>query len=195
MRCFKLLLMGGIVLALTSPGWALSLMNYTIGDPIAMHFNSVDVGPLYNYGTQTGYTNVDALQLAPAAGLGSPAYIPGEDAWGIAYLSNITDPGGGVTYWSQATSPTEVTALFAGTHDFSIDFVQGATTYVVGGKTYRDDTFKSFSNNFKFMLFEDTAKDYTISGGPEARIGAYACLLYTSPSPRDRTRSRMPSSA
>ena len=26
-------------------------------------------------------------------------------------------------------------------------------------------------------------------------IAAYACLLYTSPSPRDRTRSRMPSSA
>ena len=27
------------------------------------------------------------------------------------------------------------------------------------------------------------------------RTGAYICLLYTSPSPRDRTRSRMPSSA
>ena len=26
-------------------------------------------------------------------------------------------------------------------------------------------------------------------------VGAYTCLLYTSPSPRDRTRSRMPSSA
>ena len=26
-------------------------------------------------------------------------------------------------------------------------------------------------------------------------IREYACLLYTSPSPRDRTRSRMPSSA
>ena len=26
-------------------------------------------------------------------------------------------------------------------------------------------------------------------------IAAYTCLLYTSPSPRDRTRSRMPSSA
>ena len=26
-------------------------------------------------------------------------------------------------------------------------------------------------------------------------IGVYGCLLYTSPSPRDRTRSRMPSSA
>ena len=27
------------------------------------------------------------------------------------------------------------------------------------------------------------------------KISASACLLYTSPSPRDRTRSRMPSSA
>ena len=26
-------------------------------------------------------------------------------------------------------------------------------------------------------------------------FGIYSCLLYTSPSPRDRTRSRMPSSA
>ena len=29
----------------------------------------------------------------------------------------------------------------------------------------------------------------------EAQLGTRACLLYTSPSPRDRTRSRMPSSA
>ena len=29
----------------------------------------------------------------------------------------------------------------------------------------------------------------------ELRTVTYACLLYTSPSPRDRTRSRMPSSA
>jgi len=31
-----------------------------------------------------------------------------------------------------------------------------------------------------------------LAGG---KNGIYACLLYTSPSPRDRTRSRMPSSA
>ena len=32
--------------------------------------------------------------------------------------------------------------------------------------------------------------------GPEIRIGTFAdCLLYTSPSPRDRQKSRMPSSA
>ena len=32
-------------------------------------------------------------------------------------------------------------------------------------------------------------------GGHSSFMDLYACLLYTSPSPRDRTRSRMPSSA
>ena len=31
--------------------------------------------------------------------------------------------------------------------------------------------------------------------GYGAYLGLFGCLLYTSPSPRDRTRSRMPSSA
>ena len=35
---------------------------------------------------------------------------------------------------------------------------------------------------------------YTIDWG-DGNIETYTCLLYTSPSPRDRTRSRMPSSA
>src|SRR5664280_3609583 len=34
-----------------------------------------------------------------------------------------------------------------------------------------------------------------ISGAPTFKVKYYPCLLYTSPSPRDRTRSRMPSSA
>ena len=33
------------------------------------------------------------------------------------------------------------------------------------------------------------------STDPSLQGGIYGCLLYTSPSPRDRTRSRMPSSA
>ena len=34
-----------------------------------------------------------------------------------------------------------------------------------------------------------------LEGGPAEVEGYQGCLLYTSPSPRDRTRSRMPSSA
>ena len=41
---------------------------------------------------------------------------------------------------------------------------------------------------------QDNMKTFTI-GFRAAENGTYFCLLYTSPSPRDRTRSRMPSSA
>ena len=37
-----------------------------------------------------------------------------------------------------------------------------------------------------------TLHEYGVIG---STAGTYICLLYTSPSPRDRTRSRMPSSA
>ena len=40
-----------------------------------------------------------------------------------------------------------------------------------------------------------TRRAFDLLGLMEAYRKAYACLLYTSPSPRDRTRSRMPSSA
>ena len=40
------------------------------------------------------------------------------------------------------------------------------------------------------------AQTFLFTGGAEvARLQLHACLLYTSPSPRDRQKSRMPSSA
>ena len=42
---------------------------------------------------------------------------------------------------------------------------------------------------------EVDAHEATTAGREEAPVEIGACLLYTSPSPRDRTRSRMPSSA
>ena len=56
---------------------------------------------------------------------------------------------------------------------------------VVGGYTYRwtiNGTVTATGNNFDIAANSLAA-------------GIYTCLLYTSPSPRDRTRSRMPSSA
>ena len=37
--------------------------------------------------------------------------------------------------------------------------------------------------------------DSGVNSGLNQKLELLACLLYTSPSPRDRTRSRMPSSA
>ena len=45
--------------------------------------------------------------------------------------------------------------------------------------------------HFKEMVIKQMA---SIGGGGEVNLLKF-CLLYTSPSPRDRTRSRMPSSA
>ena len=43
-------------------------------------------------------------------------------------------------------------------------------------------------------IIYDNDADLSIIQGKKVAIVGY-CLLYTSPSPRDRTRSRMPSSA
>ena len=69
-----------------------------------------------------------------------------------------------------------------------------------GPLTLRNRTIRSAA--FESMCPENTPTqmllDYhrsVAAGGVGMTTVAYACLLYTSPSPRDRTRSRMPSSA
>ena len=54
----------------------------------------------------------------------------------------------------------------------------------------------SFQNNLGDTIFNSIVYSASMAIGLVAVLAAfYACLLYTSPSPRDRTRSRMPSSA
>ena len=59
--------------------------------------------------------------------------------------------------------------------------------YSSGGNLVWDNVFSSSTANEGNVLIESTDGSFIIAG--------YSCLLYTSPSPRDRTRSRMPSSA
>ena len=54
--------------------------------------------------------------------------------------------------------------------------------------------FKYHPNPLKTGTFETDKTVICDCCGKETDI-YYSCLLYTSPSPRDRTRSRMPSSA
>ena len=63
-------------------------------------------------------------------------------------------------------------STFTGVGTFLSDLYVGGSAYITG-----DLTFDEF-----------TARNANITGYT-------TCLLYTSPSPRDRTRSRMPSSA
>ena len=60
-------------------------------------------------------------------------------------------------------------------------------------------TYPPFSESYEITIVHPTVQlslnDYSISESLMQRLTDRACLLYTSPSPRDRTRARMPSSA
>ena len=64
-----------------------------------------------------------------------------------------------------------------------------------------DDSFNTFQHVANCLLTiipgmsEKRAWDLTIKVDKTGSAEVWSCLLYTSPSPRDRTRSRMPSSA
>ena len=67
-------------------------------------------------------------------------------------------------------------------------------------KKYRKGEFYNLRGTvctyFGFIV-DGVFRSYSIDEktGEEKNVFLYSCLLYTSPSPRDRTRSRMPSSA
>ena len=47
----------------------------------------------------------------------------------------------------------------------------------------------------QLLTYQEYIKEHGVFVNKDGTLGAIYCLLYTSPSPRDRTRSRMPSSA
>ena len=78
-----------------------------------------------------------------------------------------------------------------------------ATRFLVMGNEVLQPDFgkKKYITSFLFKLKSKPAALYqslggfAINGVNLTKLQSYPCLLYTSPSPRDRTRSRMPSSA
>ena len=72
--------------------------------------------------------------------------------------------------------------------NMGIEF-RGASSQGFPKKSYRLETWDENNEDINVSLFGLPEEEDWILHGP------YSCLLYTSPSPRDRTRSRMPSSA
>ena len=87
------------------------------------------------------------------------------------------------------------------------DTTGASGTYRIGGLATGNYKLRFSDNNGNYLLeyYEDkpnldSADPISVTGGMTTTIDAQlvlgsVCLLYTSPSPRDRTRSRMPSSA
>ena len=72
----------------------------------------------------------------------------------------------------------------------NIKFIYAATNPDARGKLISLETKAERTLFFDFLPLSLPA-----IRGFKTRLHLYTCLLYTSPSPRDRTRSRMPSSA
>ena len=53
----------------------------------------------------------------------------------------------------------------------------------------------TFTRTWTYTVYDDCGNDSTVACSQDITVLDTICLLYTSPSPRDRTRSRMPSSA
>ena len=116
------------------------------------------------------------------------------------------------------------TAVFSGNYaDYTISYDEATQTYAVLDKVVGRDGTDAVSHveNFQFAdgthqdIIKPTAATFSPgTGATEVEVGSdvvltfseaihrgtgtiaiHSCLLYTSPSPRDRTRSRMPSSA
>ena len=66
----------------------------------------------------------------------------------------------------------------------------GITGYVIAKRCNESDVYDLMMVNMLNAIYADKGIDLT------GLLGGYkSCLLYTSPSPRDRQKSRMPSSA
>ena len=137
---------------------------------------------------------VAAALLAAASSASAGIVIPAGD-WTV-------DIGGNVNAFYTNTSTDKTTA--AGVRTSSPDSNTIGTgllpaAFGIGAKSRQND----LDVAFQFSFFTGTSSGNNTAGGGAAGNNSLnirqafvsVCLLYTSPSPRDRTRSRMPSSA
>jgi len=83
-------------------------------------------------------------------------------------------------------------------HIVKIDHPEESAWGIIGRGVGDFNKQQAGDNKFQRLCFVLHDTDQEIVGGVIAESywdWLYICLLYTSPSPRDRTRSRMPSSA
>ena len=115
---------------------------------------------------------------------GSPAYVSVAASAGIGAAVNVNG-----TYETATASNNLRAAVFDGTTNIIGELNEDVTQNVHAGNNRENYPVNSFGDA------EDGLLQLWINGAKSHEIDLGGCLLYTSPSPRDRQKSRMPSSA
>ena len=83
--------------------------------------------------------------------------------------------------------------------DFAIydlsQFLSGITLFDNPQLDFSNDDFVRIAGSRRSVKYYFSDPEITLKSAPEKNVNFPGCLLYTSPSPRDRQKSRMPSSA
>jgi hypothetical protein len=131
---------GVTILVLAGPAGAEDILNGYTG-PVLFELDGWDNGtvyPAYPAGTVLGVSNnplagvtgMDGLagRVLPVGGLtGAPgtwapwAIGTDEDTWGIGQLTRVIGESGSTELWNNATSTTELTAIFYGSEDYYLE--------------------------------------------------------------------------
>ena len=184
------------------------LWYYTGGDDEAG--NEPGLSVWYEDADGTGnWTSTTSMYTVPAAPTG-----PAEDtsynlqvtSAGEASWEPVADSGGGSS--GGGSAPTDSTFITSATPPGSsfevLTLTAGAAStqfYINGGVEYQNTSFGGDSSRRQSLWLTNptgivAGQFMLLSGGtPNASAEIWNCLLYTSPSPRDRQKSRMPSSA
>ena len=107
--------------------------------------------------------------------------------------------------WNEASKPSSYTGdptTYMATLQRLQRYVNSAPNIAQDDYVYDHDILRAFYAAMPLKIKEELDEEkaqfsamYSAHRAVEIAIQYYRCLLYTSPSPRDRTRSRMPSSA
>jgi len=129
----------------------------------------------------------------------SAPYLATRD--GNGKITKVTYQGSLVGRDIEVAPGVESSALYVGDNIFRSND-RGTPQFTLGNTGVTAGTGTSSVTGFTWLTVADAVNEkqtITITGGPPTsgniNIAFGGCLLYTSPSPRDRTRSRMPSSA
>ena len=119
------------------------------------------------------------------------------------YTSSLADDGAGDAVLTAAEMVEKINLMPSASYEDGV--VSGSSTsfnFKFGGARNRHLSCSVTHATTGSIIFQDkeTSTDagldfYTFWGTKVCSVLGLPCLLYTSPSPRDRTRSRMPSSA